>query len=649
MRKTKNNRIEITPNGIKKIISRFDYAKSIVEYVWNGFDAKADSIHVDVEFDTIFHKIIKISVSDNGTGIDFEKLADYFSPFYDSNKIENNNSYSSEIHGKNGIGRLTYSSFAGAASWNTVYKAFNKTYKYEIESHATNIDHYTFTPIVETDEAAGTIVTITDLKFDIFGCDELRDYLIEAFCWYLALYPNKHLYINGEEILYKDFCLKDENSHFVFNNHSFDLRIICWKKKIDEYSKYYYLDSTGKELYKENTSFNNKGDHFYHSVFIKSSLFDNFDLNEDDASLFANKKSPEYQFAIQKSVEIIKKYRIPFLKENAKPFVRKMNVESAFNSKFKSSPVFAIRKETIEQTLESIYVVQPSLLSNLNENQSKTIIRLLDLAISGGEVDSLFVILNDIIDLQEDERKELAELLKLTSLSNVIKTISVVEKRLKTIRKLKELLYNTELNANEVTHIQTMVENNYWIIGEEYSLFASCEDNVRKALEQYISKLHLEYDEISDVDEKDSLKQFDILLTRQSIDKETIENVLIELKHPKITLGKKQLNQVREYMNIITKQSPFNASNTNWKFYLLGNKINQDIKDDIENAKIHGEKSLVLKIKDGQMKIYVKTWSEVFNDYEIKYKHLLSTLDINRNKLLEDLKFSNADDVLNLT
>ena len=50
----------------------------------------------------------------------------------------------------------------------------------------------------------------------------------------------------------------------------------------DEYSKYYYLNSKDVVLCKENTTLNNKGDNFYHSIFISSDLFDeNFSFESD--------------------------------------------------------------------------------------------------------------------------------------------------------------------------------------------------------------------------------------------------------------------------------------------------------------------------------------------------------------------------------
>jgi hypothetical protein len=55
-----------------------------------------------------------IELIDNGYGIDFEKLTSKFNPFYESEKaIEiSTPKHTSTMHGKNGVGRLTFFTFA---------------------------------------------------------------------------------------------------------------------------------------------------------------------------------------------------------------------------------------------------------------------------------------------------------------------------------------------------------------------------------------------------------------------------------------------------------------------------------------------------------------------------------------------------------
>ena len=75
-----------------------------------------------------------------------------------------------------------------------------------------------------------------------------------------------------------------------------------------------------------------------------------------------------------------------------------------------------------------------------------------------------------------------------------------------------------------------------------------------------------------------------------------------------------------------------------WEFYLIGNSFKTDnyIKHEIDTNKSHGERSLVFKVEN--YKIYVKTWSEVFAEFKIRYDFLLNKLSLNRTKIQQNYK-----------
>ena len=213
----------------------------------------------------------------------------------------------------------------------------------------------------------------------------------------------------------------------------------------------------------------------------------------------------------------------------------------------------------------------------------------------------------------------------------------------KAIEDLKQLVFNKELKANEIAHIQKMIENHYWIFGEQYNLVTAAEPNFEEALRRYMHVLHQEYEDKT-IEHPDKLKQMDIFAVRQDVHSDTINNIVVELKHPNIHLGEKQLSQVKKYMNVIMSVEEFNAPNMTWEFYLIGNSFKTDnyIKHEIETNKYHGERSLVLKVEN--YKIYVKTWSEVFTEFRIRYDFLLNKLSLTRTKLQQNYK--TADEIV---
>ena len=79
------------------------------------------------------------------------------------------------------------------------------------------------------------------------------------------------------------------------------------------------------------------------------------------------------------------------------------------------------------------------------------------------------------------------------------------------------------------------------------------------------------------IDHPDKKKQMDVFMVKQDKKHNIIENVVVELKHPLIRLGKKELDQVHIYYNTIKSIPQFNAANMSWKFYLIGNNSIQQI------------------------------------------------------------------------
>ena len=78
--------IQITSLGVKRSLNKFTEIESIIEYIWNGFDARASQVKLWVNFNAL-SGIDSIRVEDNGIGIDRNKLKEKFTPFFQSEKI----------------------------------------------------------------------------------------------------------------------------------------------------------------------------------------------------------------------------------------------------------------------------------------------------------------------------------------------------------------------------------------------------------------------------------------------------------------------------------------------------------------------------------------------------------------------------------
>lgn len=626
-------KIELGSEGIRRVLRKYKPEEAIAEYVWNGYDATATCVNINILQNSI-GGIEEINISDNGYGIPFSQLNTKFKPFFESNKIivRNSESNSSSYHGKNGVGRLTFFTFAGQAEWETIYEKEDKKYKYTIHIDGDGLNDYTATEPEEVDQKTelGTTVRFFRINED-FQVDIMKRFLKIEFCWFLELMKNNEfqLLINNDPIDYSEILEDRDVRKYKYNDIEFDVVFCRWAQKLNgEYSKYYYLDENNRERFKENTTLNNKGDNFYHSVYITSALFDDFDFAVVTGQMRlkiagSSREDENFKYIKREIDNLIREKRIPFIKKYAKKFLKTVEEKEAYPDFDECNPVDKFKKECLDELISTVYYVEPKILSGLNKLQLKTLIRMFALIMESGERDSFIKIIDSVVNMSQDERTELAEALEYTTMSNISRTIIMLKDRAQAVADLKELVFNKELGAGEINAIQPFIEKHYWLFGEQYHLVTAEEPDFEEALRRYIYILNGDKSakEEINIDDPDRRRQMDIFAVRQMTNGDIKSSIIVELKHPNIVLGYKELEQVKRYKDVILKEDRFNAPNIEWKFYLVGNKYNNQIENEIKNLKYHGEKSLVYSVDN--FKIYVKTWSEIFTEFELNHDFLL--------------------------
>jgi len=555
--------VKITSKGIQRILKNYNPKLSIAEYIWNGFDAKANTVSLDYTFNEL-GLIDEIKIADNGYGIDLDKLSTKFNPFYESEKIIEISSpkHTSVMHGKNGVGRLTFFTFAHTAKWTTTFNEKEKLSSGTIQINIEGLNTYQPTKFDKPfHKKTGTEISFYNISISKQELENsIIPFLICEFCWFLELNKTKNysIMINGLPLDYtQNIADFQDDQQIVYepSNSVFTFEYIQWKESLHkEFSKYYFLNSQGREVYKDFTTLNKKGDEFYHSIYIKSSFFNDFDFQstEDDGqvSLFGKaKSSPEYKFLIKEINKILREKRKPFLRIYASRLVEQYEQDGILPT-YENEWEEKYKKPQLEETIIGLYEAQPKLFSNLNIEQKKTFVRFLDLLLDSNEREQVFKILDEIIELDSDERKDLADLFKTTRLTRIIDTIKLIEDRYKTYYELKELVFNPDLKADEVHHLQKVIESHYWIFGEQYHLVTAAEPKFEEALRRYIHLL-TDKDETFDINHPNRLKEMDIFACRQNTLVDRIENIVVELKHPQINLGASQHSQVYGYLNLI--------------------------------------------------------------------------------------------------
>ena len=80
-----SEKVNITSKGIQRVLKNYNEKQAIAEYIWNGFDANADTINIDYIANEL-GRLENLKIADNGYGINFQRLQQKFDPFFESEK-----------------------------------------------------------------------------------------------------------------------------------------------------------------------------------------------------------------------------------------------------------------------------------------------------------------------------------------------------------------------------------------------------------------------------------------------------------------------------------------------------------------------------------------------------------------------------------
>ena len=603
----------------------------LFEYIWNSFDAGATEVKLN--FGTPNEGIgyvQNVILSDNGSGWDFDDDATTNNFMSSTKKPEKNKSLP-----KGQYGRGRYAFIWISEEIHVYSKSKKLVLHHNTDIHTENVSENIIGTKVE-------FIQIYENLSDALLSDELEHALSLEFCWLLLENEKYKIYVNNQlldiNLLIKDTFEYDKdklpNSIRERIDDTFSARVVIWKEKPSEYSKFYFMDSTNEnELSKMNTGLNKKSDDFWHSVYITSSLF-----TSEESDLSDDENTNQQRIEFPNENERLKKHIIDFFKKELvnirKPYLKKQSdvmYENLVEDKaIPNLNEFGIYDaDSYKELIKTIYTISPSLFTNRSNSEKRFICATFAGLLTTQENTLIKVVLEQLQELSAEEKQDLLDILNRTKISSVISTIKEIDHRLDVVENLKILISEHEKETLEVKHIQKILNENFWIFGEQFRLFSSTEGALKNVLLDYAKNVL----EINDPElMHDPTGEVDLFLTKTEQVGETCQrNIIVELKRASKTLGKKEYDQIESYMEKISNENLCNGENQYWEFYLIGKNYNDHIENKIDSAKNHGEKSrgLCYNIKDGRYKIYVRKWSDILEvEWGNKMKYLKEKLKI---------------------
>jgi len=286
-----------------------------------------------------------------------------------------------------------------------------------------------------------------------------------------------------------------------------------------------------------------------------------------------------------------------------------------------------------EQAERAVFdVVSGALVSHISKRKAnaRLTLTLLRDAIRH-DPDKLTAILHEVVALSDADRDTLTQLLSETTLSAIIKSANLIASRHKFLSGLEHLLFDPadSQTVGERDHLHRILERELWIFGEAYHLMSS-ERGLTELLRTHLRLEGLPAKDALPVTRWDGRTgRVDLHLAAKYQEHDRVRHLVVELKAPDITVGRKELDQVEDYGNAILSGSQFSSATAHWDLILVATSL-----DDIARNRIQGDDFELGRFwgptpKPGQPRVtaYVRRWRDVIDENKRRLDFVTSALE----------------------
>jgi len=592
---------------------------ALAELIWNGLDG--DATRIDVEFDEsdLAGGMSKIVVYDNGEGFPRSEAKSLFGNLGGSWKrlTRETSRHKRMIHGQEGRGRYKAFALGRAVDWDVCYQNGKNAKAFNIKLLNEDLTDVTISDEKDVQRPTGVTVTIDDLwrTYPQFKSDDGRQELAEIFALYLMNYGDVAISIAGEKL---DPSVAIANQKVIElppilssdgTNHACELHIVEWRTESKR--TLYLCSSNGFPLDQVDTRF-----HIFpsasFSAYLKSTYIE--ELNNKE-SLGLAEMDPVLSQAVEAARLAIKDYFRERAAEKARTVVDEWKAADIYP--YRGEPQGTVEKaerQVFDIVAVQLHEIAPEIDSGSDKARALHL-RMLRSAIERGP-EELQMIFKEVLGLPPRKQQELAALLQETTLSAIITAAKTVADRLKFISALESIVFDPETKGRlkERSQLHKILAENTWIFGEEYNLWVSDKD-LKRVLEKH--KKHLDPgikidDPVKVIDKKRGI--IDLMFSRATRRHRSndVENMVVELKAPKVKIGSKETVQAKTYAMAVSADERFSTvAGVKWHFWVVSNDYDDFAKSEIEGGP-DPERRLIWKNKN--ISVGVKTWGELIEE-----------------------------------
>lgn len=612
-------------------LTRASGITAISELIWNSLDA--DSTEIKIEYTkNKLGGFENLTVIDNGLGIEYSKAQDVFGRLGGSEKkIKTTSPSGRHYHGKEGKGRYKSLALGDLVKFTSVYKNGESLKEFTVTFDRNNLSHSNFSDLKTLPKGSGE----TGFKVEIQNINQenlnqavnvkFRKEIEQKFASYWINYNDFNIYFNGNKLEFESLIKNTDETDFLVEDgelsYRFVIKVIEWSFDIKK--KTYLCNTKGVPFKELNLGIRST---IPISIFIQSVYVEKLHReNRIDLENFDDILQGAYGEAKKFAREYVRKRLHLYSGE----FINELKTKGLYPYKENAD---SIVEESKRQVFDIVALQVNEYLPDFESQDDKSKKFTLSLIKEALEKDSnsLQKILTEVIELPDEKREELVEILEETSLSSIIDTMTEIKNRLRFINGLEELIYNGDLNKNilERKHLHKILVNETWLFGDEYT-YGVDDITLKNVLKEYLKHLgRTDFEEVVASESNEELQIIpDVCLWRQFPQglPGHKTNLIIELKKPKVDAGVEELMQIKLYASRISNDKRFPKEKTKWKFLL----ITKDIKPDVEPELEQTDRKYGHVVATDLYDVYVLTWGHILTEAKTRYEFVKDKLNLN--------------------
>jgi hypothetical protein len=523
--------VTVAKDHLERLMRRSSPIHAVAELMWNGLDAEAPVVGVQV-FDSTLGGVERVVVSDNGHGMTHAEAVQAFGHLGGSWKRDQTKSRNGSrmLHGKAGQGRFRAFALGQQVTWTTVAALGDDHERTVVTGLRSSLGDFEVEDASHTGERTGTIVEATASQDDNLGVllgDTAIPTLTAIFAPYLEAYPSVTLNYQGTKL--DPTALQAHREVYdlevpanVERYGPATLTVIEWTKQAER--ALFLCDENGMALAERQPGI--QAPAFNFTAYLRWAGF----LAIGAENLDLDALHPDLAPVVEVAQERLRRHFRQRVAERSRGLVAQWKSEDIYPYEDEpSDPVQQVERELFDIVAASVASYSPG-FGRSDPITKRLSFRLLKEGIEQSPT-AIQRILQEVLQLPKERQEELSQLLDRTSLGAIIGAAKRVADRLNFLQGLEILVFDpgTKEQLLERKQLHKILAEETWVFGEQYALAVS-DQSLTEVLRKHIMLLgRADLVDEGVLTEDDKRAIVDLMLSRRIPQPQVREHLIIEL------------------------------------------------------------------------------------------------------------------------